>query len=503
MNKIYNLVRQSRVFWAGLRKKDVKPLLLAVSLCLLPGGCLKLGPDFRTPDLVNTPNHFIQSNSIDKKTSNPKPIHNWWKDFQDPKLNLLIQELLGKNYDLQQAAARILELKAIFVQSRAGLWPQINGQGSAQRQKQNFTYDLGMGEVQASSITNNFGLSVEASYELDLFDRLRRTKEAAWEGILQGQAAQQTLKQALISQGITLYLQGASLKQKIILHQQLLQLAKNRLQLISTRYQKGLTPFSTLVQSKNDFTSLQSELETLKQQLVLKKQELAVLLGHYPDNKLLFGDFTWLRDHLPQVPVGLPSQLLKRRPDIQEACSALKAANALVGAAEAARFPQLTLTSGLGYSSDQLHTLLQPGSRWWSLAAGVVQPIFNAGQIKASQEAAEARYQESLMQYAKTVLQSFKEVEEALTTRKRILVNINQLEKIIAEQGKQLQAIKNNFAHGLTDYEQVINVQSTLISFKENLLDLETDLIVNQISLRKALGGDWTGSTEKSPKKNP
>jgi multidrug efflux system outer membrane protein len=196
------------------------------------------------------------------------------------------------------------------------------------------------------------------------------------------------------------------------------------------------------------------------------------------------------------VPAGLPSELLVRRPDIRSAEAALQAACARIGAAKANRFPQITLTGSFGYSSEELTALFEPENELWQIAAGIFQPLFDAGKRKAVQRAAEARYERQLAVYAKTVLEAFSEVEGALLTRREQIDRYERLEVYLKEAGHTLETAMDRYQRGLADYLNVLDAQKALFQARLNLVETRTAIYTNRVRLYRALGGGWGGRPE-------
>ncbi len=468
-------------------------MLVAMAACFT--GCVRLGPDFKQPEPVDAPARFEQAQGSGSKAKNGMAgYEGWWTRYGDRQLNSVVSEIVANNQDLKKAAAVLLELRAVYRQRLGDSLPSVTAQAGAERHKQNFTYNPIAGGIGASSMTTAYNLyraGLGLSFELDLFGRLARTREAAWDNILKGKAEQEALRQALISSGVSQYVQISALSEKESLQNLVVLNAEKQVRLVKARFEQGLADFSALCAAKNSLSVARNELENIRKEITAGKQELSVLLGRYPSADFEVGHFECLVKNNPDVPPGLPSELLKRRPDIQAALFELKSANALIGAAKAARFPSISLTADLGYSSSQLSDLFQAGSLWRSIAAGITQPVFAGGKLKAGQEAARARYQQALMNYGKTILEAFRDVEKCLAVRKQLVSNICRVEKIVHRQEKELELSNRNFKGGAGDYAQVLDRSTALAKSRISFVDLQAALVLNRISLLRALGGDW------------
>jgi len=218
---------------------------------------------------------------------------------------------------------------------------------------------------------------------------------------------------------------------------------------------------------------------------------LSVLLGRYPKANPPRTQPEDYFMHLAPVPPGLPSDLLLRRPDIRAAEAGLRSLNAEIGVAKASRFPSIALTGSYGYSSDELDQLVRRESELWHLALGIGQPLFDAGKLKAGQRAAEARYEQGVAEYAKTVLTAFSEVESALLRRREQLERRNRLLKYLLEARVTQEAAENRYRRGLEDYLTVLEAQRTRFQAEENLVLVDLAILTNRVALHRALGGGW------------
>jgi len=228
-----------------------------------------------------------------------------------------------------------------------------------------------------------------------------------------------------------------------------------------------------------------------QQQLGIIQQQLSILLGQYPETREARIQPEDYYKRLEPVPPGLPSSLLMRRPDIQAAEYRLKAINERVGAAKAARFPTITLTGSYGWTSDELSSLIEPDNVIWNLTGGIVQPVFDAGKLKARQRTAEALYLQGVAGYAKTLLAAFQEVESALLTRKMQLERRKRELKFLEEARATQRVAQNRYVHGLSDYLDVLDAQQTRFIAEDSLVLVDLGIYSNRVSLHRSLGGSW------------
>jgi len=260
---------------------------------------------------------------------------------------------------------------------------------------------------------------------------------------------------------------------------------------VERRYEGGLTSILDLRQARRILAQTESTLPSLRQELGIRQQKLAVLSGQYPETR---SARTQPEDYfkLPSpIPPGLPSDLLLRRPDIRAAEANLRALNAKIGVAKGNRFPKITLTGNFGYSSGELDQLFMPGSSLWNIAFGVLQPIFDAGRLKAGQRAAEAQFQQGLADYARTVLTAFSEVESALLTREEQLEKRGKMLTFLAEARGTQKVAENRYDRGLVGYLTVLDAQQARFQAEESLVLVELTILSNRVTLHRALGGGW------------
>jgi len=463
-------------------KRSYLFLLAILGFLLVINGCMKMGPDFQRPDTGKLAPETYQHAHADKISVQLED--RWWTIFNDPELDQLVEKVLKNNLDIKKATARILELRSYFVQTRADRFPSLSVQGEGKRQR-----------ISPGVETDAYNLSLPASFELDLWGRLARAQEAARADLTQVEENARTMAQTVAAEAITLYLEVESLERRIQITRQSVKNYRRNLALVERRYEGGLTSILDLRQARRILAQAEATLPSLRQDLGIKQQKLAVLLGHYPKTKPpRFQPEDYFK-RLASVPPGLPSDLLLRRPDIRATEANLMALNARVGVAKASRFPRITLTGSFGYSSSELDRLFRSENELWNLALGVVQPLFDAGKLKAGQKAAEARYEQGLAEYAKTVLSAFSEVESALLTRKEQLERRDRIVNFLMEARATQKVAESRYERGLVDYLTVLDAQQTRFQAEENLVLVDLAILSNRVTLHRALGGGWGDPT--------
>jgi len=453
-------------------------MLITISAFMLLTGCMKVGPDFKRPDMGSQIRETYQYAPSDVEMG--KITDRWWAAFNDPELNQLAENVLSGNLDIRKALSVITELQSYFVQSRADRLPTLSLQGEAKRQR-----------IPPGIESDVYTLSLPASFEIDLWGRLTRAEEAALANLTKTEENARTIAQTIVSEAITLYFQIESLERRIQITEQNIKNYRRNLSFIERRYEGGLTSILDLKQARRVLAQTEATLPSLRQDIGIRQQKLAILSGQYPGTRPAR---TQPEDYfkLPApVPSGLPSDLLLRRPDIRAAEANLRALNAKIGVAKANRFPKITLTGSFGYSSGELDRLFIPGNNLWNIAFGALQPIFDAGRLKAGQCAAEAQFQQGMVDYAKTVLTAFYEVESALLTRKEQMERRGKMLDFLAEARATQKVAENRYERGLTDYLTVLDAQRTRFQAEESLVLVELTILSNRVTLHRALGGGW------------
>lgn len=456
-------------------------------LLFLVSSCMRMGPDYQRPKtLFSVPTSYQHG-----RDSGPIPGVDdpWWEGFRDSDLNGVVEEALLNNLDIRRATARVLEVRARFVQSRAARLPGVDLQAQGQMQRQ--TLRTIQGRPAQRDTTDTYALSLPASFEVDLWGRLARAEEAARGDLLQAEENRRTIAQSVVAETITLFFQMESLERRIQITRESIASYKLSLKVVDNRYSRGLTSVLDVRQARRLLAQTEAALPPLRQELGTTQQRLAVLLGSYPETRPPKGHPEDYFQQLPPVPAGLPSELLRRRPDIRSLEAALVSLNARVGVAQASRFPRISLTGSYGYSSRELSDLFDPASELRRIALGIVQPLFDGGRLKADLKAAEARYQQGLADYARGLLNAFSEVEGALLARKEQLERRKKLLEFLAESRATQQVAQNRYLKGLINYINVLDAQQTRFLAEQNIVAVDLALLVNRVNLFRALGGGW------------
>ncbi len=456
---------------------------LALTTYLFLYGCINLGPDYQRPDLgIQVPDSY----EFEPTGNQPLEIEDrWWEIFEDRELNQLVDDALKYNWDIKQAAARILEVRAGYVRVRSQRFPAVDIGGRGDRRQ------IDGGGSRDNFIVETYALSAAASFELDLWSRLKKSSRAAWEDILAEEENRRTVAQAVVAETVSLYLNMEAVERRLQIAEQSIKAFSQSLQFVEIRYRRGLTSVLDVRQASRVLAGAETLVPQLEQDLGIIQQQLSVVLGRYPETRAPRRQPEDYYRRLPPVPPGLPSDLLMRRPDLRAAEARLRSLNDLVGVTRAARLPRITLTGEYGVTSPDLNKLLRTENIIWNLTAGIVQPVFDAGFLKAGQRAAEARYEQGVAEYVKTVLDAFGEVERALLIREQQLDRRDREVSFLTEARATQRVAQNRYVKGLTNYLDVLNAQITRFQAEDNLVLVDLALFRNRAELHRALGGSW------------
>ncbi len=444
-------------------------------LCLLTSCSVSVRVEKRLPAL---PERFEEAPNL----AIEPPPDRWWELFGDERLCELVERVLERNRDLRAARYRIKELAARLKEAHGSKFPQVFLALSAEK-----------GETPSplgSTSYTQYSAGLSVSYELDLWKRLSSAEKAAYYELLAEKERRDALALALVAQVASNYFAAAfSSCQRRLLEEEI-ETRTLYLEQLKRRYARGLLELSRLLSEEE----LLEALKRLKLQLERTEKEslrnLSVLLGEYPSARLDFDEGACRRE-LPPVPAGLPSELLRRRPDVRAAEALLKAAAERVKVARAARFPSLKLTVNGGLVSEELSELVSWEKRMWSVIAGLTQPIFSAGRLKAAEEAARFRLKEAEENYAKVVLEAFKEVENALSAEEKLRKLLQTEKRILKLEKKRLEQVKKRHLRGLSSTPELLLRKAAVISSERRVLEVRLSLFQNRVFLFKALGGGF------------
>lgn len=457
---------------------------VAPALLLVLGGCAA-GPDYERPEL-DVPENYIQPVQQGESFANTP----WWELFQDEQLQELIRIALEENQDLGIAAARVEEFRAVLGVTRADQYPSVDITASGAQTEGSDNVFPGSVPGFGDDKVENYRLSADVFWELDLFGRLRRSTEAARAQLLATEEAQRSITISLVASVASSYMLLRDLDAQLEIARRTESTRTDSLGIIQARFDKGTVPKLDVNQAEIELAVASAAVAAAERAVTQTENALAVLLGRNP-GAITRGLALEQQTLPPGIPSGLPSELLQRRPDVLASEAELAAQTARIGIAQAARWPSLSLTGALGFESDDLSTLTDSGSDFWSAGLGIVQPLFNAGRNRSRVEAEEARTEQALLAYEQTVQRAFREVEDALVAVRTYRAEHEARRRQVAAARSAATLSRARYDGGVTSYLEVLDTERSL--FNAELTESQTlRLYINAIiELYKALGGGW------------
>jgi len=453
--------------------------LLVMSIALALSGCAMVGPDYERPG-TELPTQFDAQAAKASETAVPT---DWWKVYGDETLNELIVAAFANNADLQGATARVEEADAVLREAHSSLIPLVSGQAGAAR-----------GRVLGNTppVGSAFTVGISASYEIDVWGRLRRGERAARANLLASQYGRDTVQITLAATVARTYFGVRALDAQQRASQEIVDAATQSLDLATKRADAGLVSALDIYQAGSLRSTASAQLKEVARLRAALEHQLGVLTGRL-DVKVATGRLVTLPIP-PQPPAGLPSQLLERRPDVRAAEQRLVSATELIGVARASQFPALDLTAALGVASPQISNLFTTGSQFWSVGAGLVGPIIDGGRYAArtDQAAAQARQAEAL--YRKSVQEAFRDVADALSNVQLAGETEAELQQLVEQAREALKLSQQRYESGYSAYLEVLDAQRTLNDSQIALIRNRQALLSFTVDLMVALGGGWDPS---------
>ncbi|CDH45508.1 efflux transporter outer membrane subunit [Candidatus Contendibacter odensensis] len=458
-------------------------LILAIGIAL--GGC-SLAPTYQRPE-VPIPAQW----QVNIQTANDLANTTWWNQFRDPVLDNLIQTALQENKDVQIAAARVEEYMGRYGVVRSEQFPQVGANAAGARTRASEDGALASG----TNPVNTFQVDLGVSFELDLWGKLRNATEAARAQLLATEEAKRTVILTLVSQLANSYVQLLDLDRQLVVTRETLGTRSEAVRINGLRFKAGLISELDYQQAVAEYQNAAVQVPRLERLIGQQENAISLLLGHNP-GKIARG-ITLDQLALPQVPGGLPSELLERRPDIRQAEQQLIAANALIGVAKAAFFPNISLTGFFGTASSDLSDLFKGPSQTWQFAGQLLQPIFTGGALTGQLQVAEAVQQQALLNYQQVIQKAFAEVDDSL-------IAISKLREQLKDQAAQVNALQRNvdlatlrYQNGYSDYLTVVDAERNLYAAQLQYVQDQGLLFTSLVNLYKALGGGWVTEAEQ------
>lgn len=451
-------------------------------------GCM-LGPDYRRPE-IDAPASFRFEDSEAQETVNTA----WWEQFQDPVLNELILIALKENKDVRIAAFRIDEFLGRLGTTRGELFPQIGYEGAASRDQFSETTGTPLTPGIENPQTNYYGV-LTASWELDIWGRVRRLTESARADLFASVEGRRAIVLTLVSAVANAYMGLRDLDKRLEIARSTAKSFEETVNLFELRFKGGVVSEVEVAQVRSQYEQASARIPGFEKFIAQQENALSILLGRNPGPIPRGRPLDELA--LPAVPAGLPSQLLVQRPDILEAEQQLVAANALIGAARALYYPNISLTGFFGGASSELSDLFDSPSKTWNFTGSLLGPIFSGGIIKGQVQQAEARQQQALFAYQRAIQNGFREVDDAL-------VGHQKSRRQLAAQDRQVQALRDyarlawlRFESGYTSYLEVLDARRSLFDAELERALTQGQVFQALVDIYKALGGGWVTQAER------
>lgn len=468
-----------------------KPINALVACSLLLTGCVTVGPDYQRPAL-ELPTALTPPVAMSARVDQTD-WRDWWKSFNDPVLDQLLDEAAAHSQDLQLAAGRIEEARSAVSITDSESYPTVDAALSETRSRRSQKTGLLPPGVSPINQTTQIGLS--AAWEIDFWGKFRRADEAARARLLAQETSRGTVLSTLYASVAQNYFALRAYDAQVILAEAALKTRQDNLRLQQKRLNAGSIGALDMHQAESEVAAAEVIQAQARQAVTNTETVLAVLLGRSPAAisapVIARGasiDALYAQSHLP---ADLPADLVNRRPDILAAEQTLRAANADIGQARAAYFPSIRLTSGIGYESSAFRDLLNPASMLWNLGANLVQPVFRAGAIGALVSGAQARETQARAQYISSVQIAFKDVHDALT-------NLTATEQVYSASTRRANALTDSlrlatlrYDNGYSSYLEVLTAQRDLLQIQSSRIDAQRSQLAALVALYKALGGGW------------
>jgi multidrug efflux system outer membrane protein len=465
----------------------LRSLFLAIA-AVTASGCM-VGPDYFRPSVDSPESYRFQPKETAQVADGA-----WWKQYQDPVLDQLIGDSLAHNWSVQIAAANVEAAAGILTTTRAPIFPQVGYAGDSGRAR---ATESGDGAVPAGTVNpqsfNQAGFV--ASWELDLWGRIRRQSEAAEADLMATEQVRRGVILTLVSSVANSYLQLRGLDEQLDVSKKTLETYSQSLKYFELQFKYGQVSQMTVAQAQSQYETAAAQIPLIEQQIVQIENALALLAGRNPGPTPRGKTLAQLS--APGVPAGLPSQLLERRPDLIQAEQQLIAANARIGAAKALYYPSISLTGGLGGASSELSDVFSGSGKTWNFTGSVTGPIFTAGLISGQVEQAEANQKAALFNYRQAIQAAFGDVSNALSAR-------DKLAQQFASQSRQVMALRDyarlarlQYDGGYVPYSTVLQAEQQLFPAELTLAQTGANNAAAVANIYKAMGGGWVDKADQ------
>ena len=464
----------------------------STSICfaVLFSGCT-VGPNYKRP-AIQTPASFRAPAPVPPGESSSLADLKWFEVFKDEKLQDLVRTALVQNYDLRDAVARVEAARANLGITRSQQYPNFAAGGDITTTRFSRKGDLPLPAAVVPAQNRTFGSATLdlLSFEIDIWGRLRRATEAARANLLSAEETRKAVITTLVGDVSTAYFDLRELDSELEISNRTLATRRSSLDLIKSRQNGGVATLLDLRQGEELVYTASETIPALQRQIEQTENAISLLLGRNPA-AVARGQSLTEQKLPPDVPAGLPSALLERRPDIRSAEANLVAANAEIGVAKAAYFPQISLSGFFGGQSNQLSNLFSKPNGAWSFGPQVAQPIFTAGRLKSNVKLAEAEHESALVEYEKAIQTAFTEVSDALIAHQRVRESRVQQELLVAALEDRTRLAYVRYRGGVDTLLNALDADRDQFQGELNLAQLRRDELLSVVQLYKALGGGW------------
>lgn len=461
----------------------MKSLFASLLIALLVSGCM-VGPDYKRPAAVVPTEFRAVSPEAAKTEAASLGDQKWWEVFRDDQLQSLIRTAIQQNYDARIAATRVLQAQAQLGITRSNQFPSVSAGADLSAQRTSKSIIFPAIEQSTGSVT------LSAAWQLDFWGQYRRATESARASLLATEWGRRAVISSLVANVASAYFQLRALDLQLELSQNALTARRESLRLTSVLSDHGNTSELDVRQAEQLVYTASEEIPDLERQIQQEENLLSTLLGNNP-GPITRGLRLTEQPHAPEIPAGLPSELLERRPDIRQSEQLLVAANAQIGVARAAYYPQIALTAQGGFQSDALTHLFGGPAGLWSFAGSLAQPIFTAGRIRSNVRFVEAQQQEAVLTYQQTIQQSFRDVSNSLIAYRKNR-EFREQQELLTASAKDAARLSNiRYKGGVTSYLEVLTNETNYFAAELNLAQAQANELLALVQLYQALGGGW------------
>jgi len=450
---------------------------------------MTVGPDYSPPEMQTPMAWQKEIGAAAETPSADDTLASWWTTFNDPALTMLMERAVSENLNLKEALSRVRQARIQRGITGAGRFPSVNAVGSAGRSyRENLAGDF--------TDTDSFRLGIDASWELDIFGGVKRSLEVSDAELEATRESYRNVLVSLLAETAVNYIQLRSYQSRLSVAEANLKTQEETFSITQWRYQAGLTTGLDVERASANLEGTRAQIPSLKSSLETTKNRIAVLLGGQPGSlDTALDKYTPVPVSPGRIAVGIPADLLRRRPDLRKAERDLAAQTARIGTAEARRYPSITLSGNIGLDALNLEDLVDTGSLSTGASSGISWPVFKAGAIIRNIELQWELRDQTLTAFKAALLTALEDVENALTAYSHELARREHLLRQSQSAQRSAEISRTQYSSGLIDFQTVLDTERTLLSSQDQVAQSDAQVILNLISLYKALGGGWQSAS--------